>query len=166
MSGISYPRIGVATVRGVEDQVVIWCVNTVGQVSYRTPTPARGWTLHDESDVTDFRPLTLIDHQNCAQVEDLAKFHREVKGNAEFTDEPWSVPGLRMRAALRAYAAKQSDPTPPEPEGDVLVISASGFVWQPLHDGRWKMVDGDLTVPDWASLTRRYGPLRVYRAEG
>lgn len=151
MSGISYPRIGVATVRGVEDQVVIWCVNTVGQVSYRTPTPARGWTLHSESHVTDFRPLALIDPEDAEQI-------------AEALDVGKSS-GRYYQRTLRAYAAKQSDPTPPEPEGDVLVISARGFAWKPIQGGRWKMMDGDLTVPDWASLTHRYGPLRVYRAE-
>lgn len=75
------------------------------------------------------RRLAVIDPEDREQVERLAKCWREVHGEAELTDEPWSVPGLRMQAALREYA----NPTPPKPDEPLGL----GAVVEEVDGQRW-----------------------------
>lgn len=74
---------------------------------------SRGYDMVDDADISgSARPLVVIDPEDREQVERLAKCYREVHGEAELTDEPWSAPGLRMQAALREFAS----PTPTKPD--------------------------------------------------
>lgn len=55
------------------------------------------------------RPLVVIDPESREQVERLAKAYGELSsGFAELLDEPWTMPAMRMRQALREFA----DPKP------------------------------------------------------
>ena len=73
------------------------------------------------------RPLVVIDPEDREQVEHLAKFYRDVHGEAELTDEPWSVPGLRMQAALREFTNPTVKPEEPTGLGAVVEDAESKF---------------------------------------
>lgn len=83
------------------------------------------------SQVTDARPLVVIDPEDREQVERLASLYNSAAVQSVGT-EP-------LRAALREFA----DPTPPEPPkpepfkpGDVVRHRHSGSVWTIAEDGR------------------------------
>jgi hypothetical protein len=87
-----------------------------------------GWDyLDDVLSRGKFRPLVVIDPENREAVERFAAAYRDVSGEADLTDEPWSIPGLRMQAALRSLIAP---PKPEEPTGlGAVVEDARGQVW-------------------------------------
>ncbi len=59
------------------------------------------------------RRLVVIDPEDREQVEAFAAAYHNVTGFAELTDEPWSIPGLRMQAALREFDNPHSEGVTP-----------------------------------------------------
>lgn len=77
----------------------------------------------------DVRRAVVLDLEDREQMERLAQIYREVgEGNAVLGDERWTVPGLRMQAALRNLAAPK--PRIEEPTGWGAVIEDNtGAYW-------------------------------------
>ncbi len=80
--------------------------------------------------------VVVIYPDDRAQVEALANEYAALSsGFAELQDEPWTLPAMRMRQALRALA----NPRPPKPDEP----TGLGAVVEAINDNYFVRVNGD-----------------------
>lgn len=104
--------------------------------------------LYPEGMVPEIRPLLVIDPEDREQVERLAMAHGGVSGDAPLTGDLWSIPGLRMQAALRSML---TPPGPEEPQGlGAVVEDVEGTQFVRMHDGWWH--GGHPVSRNWAAI--------------
>lgn len=146
MSGL--PEVVMATVRGQGPRVAVR-YDTRAEKGWYCPTGRAIFYLDGE--VTDRRPLLLIDPEDATQVRALVDAWTQVADSGPLPDQPMSFPDLRMRAALRTLA----QPATPEPTGlGAVVAGRDGRRWtrivaQNHIDKRWATTS---YVGTWAEV--------------
>lgn len=146
------PGLYVATVRGVEGVLALGPSSENG--AYRTSEPISEYYYHKSRDVTDARPLVVLDPESD---EDRQRFaHALCEVDPDLT---WQNLATQL---LRALAA----PTPAEPLGLGAVVKDSrGVRWVRCVDGApdftdrpWYRADIDPAQGKWATWTELANP--------
>lgn len=118
MSGTEYKvrQVAVATVKGEKDVRVM---RTLGE-GWHSAWPVAYTYVHDDSDVTDIRPLVVLDLDGIGSP-------RQVVNTLRWTD---SVPVATMGAIADQIEAQTRPPKPAEPTGlgAVVVDSKHGLL--------------------------------------
>ncbi len=136
MSGYEPGAVAVATVRGVKDVRVMRGAG-IFQNHWYSNTPVTGsLTSFSDAEVTDVRPLVVLDPDNREDAVSLARVL-----DAEFARRGWANDGTpapdvidAVHAALRTAARP---PEPPEPTGlGAVVKDRSGDRWVWLSAGQ------------------------------
>ena len=103
------PGLYRATVRGVADQIVMMHRN-----SACTAEDVADWIQHNIADITDARPLIVLDLENPAAV---------IRSLRKATENDWDLPYLDQVAA--SIEAQTKSPKPVEPKDLGAVVTAS-----------------------------------------
>lgn len=148
----------VAMVRQLDGKERLAIVGTYGRPAALRPPhfvyfdggydDVRGWA-------GSARPLVVIDPDDRKQVERLVRAYLDCgDGIAELSTEPWSLPGMRLRQALREFA-NPTPPKPPEPTGlGAVVEDADGSLMIRTNSKRdlpWTCA-GTGSVWSWSSI--------------
>jgi hypothetical protein len=132
-----------------------WAVGSVGQSSYgRVFRTERGWVFDDDSgydaaeDISNFRPLVVIDPEDREAVERLTNALKLYRlKNLECDADNQEV--IDTQAALREYA-NPKPPKPDEPRGlGAVVEDEDGVKWVRNHGSLapWLRTIGDTERP-------------------